>query len=497
MRSMRAAEFEEVHRSGTRQRPAGDARSRKLKVLVFAPRECWPPHTGAKLRNYYLARSLAGRAEVTYLSFADSSDGNSAGAAPEFESALSEPAALFQQTVAVGRTEGYSISNILRGIVGRTPLTVLNYTTREMAAKLATLLDETDFDIVQMESLHLSAYLPIIRAARSQPFVVCDWHNVESELMHRYSQYETHVARRLYAKATARRIRGLEQRMIAQFDTHIVVSERDQASLLALAPGARIFVVENGVHISRFCDAAMARAHRASALETEAQRSGGAHTNTVALPRRKRLVFVGSMDYHANEDAAAYFAKGVWPRIYAEAPDFKFTIVGRKPGPVVRSLANLPGVEVTGTIDDVRPYYREAFAAVVPLRAGGGSRLKILESMAAGVPVISTSLGAEGLEVTDGENILLADSVRAFRDAVNRLAIGPELWAKLASAGRELVSRRYAWSSVGDALALAHQQTYEGASGRGDRGLYANNDAATQSYSLPARRGRRRADDSE
>lgn len=129
-----------------------------------------------------------------------------------------------------------------------------------------------------------------------------------------------------------------------------------------------------------------------------------------------------------------------------------FTIVGRDPAPEVRELASIIGIEVTGTVDDVRPYYREAIAAVVPLKVGGGSRLKILEAMAAGVPVVSTTLGAEGLEVTHDENILIADTTEKMIEAIIKLIEQPEQRKQLHEAGRSLISNRYDWSRVGESL---------------------------------------------
>jgi glycosyltransferase involved in cell wall biosynthesis len=129
-----------------------------------------------------------------------------------------------------------------------------------------------------------------------------------------------------------------------------------------------------------------------------------------------------------------------------------FAIVGRDPSAQVRELASLPGVEVTGTVDDVRPYYHEAVASIVPLNVGGGSRLKILEAMAAGVPVVSTTLGAEGLSVTHNENILITDSDEAMIAGVVRVLEDNELRSQLVTAGRELVFKQYDWSTLGASL---------------------------------------------
>jgi glycosyltransferase involved in cell wall biosynthesis len=158
------------------------------------------------------------------------------------------------------------------------------------------------------------------------------------------------------------------------------------------------------------------------------------------------------MDYHANIDGAVNFARQVWPHLRERQPNLIFTIVGKDPAPEVRDLAQIPGIEVTGTVDDVRPFYREASAAVVPLNVGGGSRLKILEAMAAGVPVVSTTLGAEGLQVRHDENILIADTNEQLVAAITSVVEIKTRHDELSAAGRELVSRRYDWSSLGTAL---------------------------------------------
>jgi glycosyltransferase involved in cell wall biosynthesis len=328
---------------------------------------------------------------------------------------------------------------MVRGLIGRTPLPVLNYTTREMKEELRRLATENDFDAVQVEGIHLFRYLPIIRSASSRAVIVCDWHNIESELMRRYSEQAT-GARKVYARVTARKLEAIERRAMSEFDAHTVVSERDRQRLLAVAPRARVFLIENGVDTAHYSDDEIERAYLSWPQPSE----------------RNRLLFVGSMDYHANIDAAVSFARSVWPAIRDRHTPLRFTIVGRNPSQEIRSLAEIPGIEVTGTIEDVRPYYREALASLVPLRVGGGSRLKILESMAAGVPVISTRLGAEGLSVTEGENILLAETAQEFSRAIADLSENDSLRSRLKEAGRSLVGKKYDWSAIGAQLTDAH-----------------------------------------
>jgi polysaccharide biosynthesis protein PslH len=258
--------------------------------------------------------------------------------------------------------------------------------------------------------------------------LACDWHNMESEVMHRYAGQAAGPLRRLYARRTARQLERVERELLPRCDLHTVVSRREQEALVGRVPGTRVAVVENGVDAAWFAEAAE------------------------SAPRR-RVVFVGSMDYWPNIDAAVYFAREVWPGIRARCRELRFTVVGRAPGPQVTALAALPGVEVTGTVSDVRPFYCEAVAAVVPLRSGGGTRLKIVEAMAAGVPVISTTLGAEGLEAVPGRDFALADSAEDFEKWVAALASCPAEFERFRDRGRDLVNARYDWTRIGGALA--------------------------------------------
>jgi glycosyltransferase involved in cell wall biosynthesis len=439
----------------------------KPRILYFAPKEFWPPDTGAKVRNYHLAREMTAYADVTYLAFSDGSDAPAAESvwlrgegyyrhrlkSVDPEGAIGE----FERIVTVHRAPRYRWSKILQGAISRTPVTVLNYTTPEMSKCLATILGEGDFDIVHMAGLHLSSYLPIIREAKSRPAVVCDWHNVESEVMQRYSAYAPSLAHRIYASNTARRLRDLEQKAIGQFDIHTVVSARDQIKLLEINPDAPVHVVENGVDVDRYTDPALECAYYTARLPRMRVSGSTRLADGLAEVERRRILFVGSMDYHANEDAAVYFANKVWPDLKKRWPKLEFTIVGRRPSVRIKRLSSIEGVEVTGTVHDVRPYYREAIAVVVPLRVGGGSRLKILEAMAAGVPVVSTTLGAEGLDVTDSKNMLFADSEMEFVRALSLVCEDAAVWRMLSVAGRDLAHLKYSWRTLGRACEEIHQ----------------------------------------
>ncbi len=395
-----------------------------MRILFVTARQFWPVDTGGKLRDFHLARTLAERADVTYLGFADV-DG---GPCP---ADLARP---FKQIIMEPLRRGRSPVDMMRGLIGKLPATVLKYTTDGMSQRLRQLLQTETFDVIQIEGVHLAGYWNILKSARGRPRIVSDWHNIESELMARFATNATNPAIKFYAQATAKRLRVLEDMLLAEGDGVLVASTRERQALLARAPGASVHVIENGVDTAHY-----------------------ANLGRPAVSTKPNIIFVGSMDYHANIDAVIWFASELWPAIRADHPTLQFKIVGRAPPKAIQALAALPGVIVTGGVPDVRPFYRDALAAVVPLRVGGGTRLKILESMAAGVPVVSTTLGAEGLEAVPDRDILLADSGAAFRVAVGRLIDDDAEQTRLARAAKALVASTYDWSAVGTRLFAIHR----------------------------------------
>jgi glycosyltransferase involved in cell wall biosynthesis len=215
-------------------------------------------------------------------------------------------------------------------------------------------------------------------------------------------------------------------------DAVVAVSRADATALRRVGTPRRLTVVPNGV-------------------------------DTAALPLRegdgdgRSVLFTGTMDYRPNVDAVTWFVETVWPRVRSRRPDARFEIVGRAPRPAVRALGAVEGVEVVGEVPAVEPYFRRAMAYVAPLRIGGGSRLKLLEAFAYGTPVVTTSLGAEGIDMTADRDALVVDAPDAFADALVGLLTDPARARALALAGRRLVEERYDWQ----ALAPRLEQLYE------------------------------------
>ncbi len=407
-----------------------------MRILYFSSRECWPVNSGARLRDYHQARQLARHSSLTYVGLPYPHEMNSDSTSEP----LPPPEQIFERMLRIPKGAGYAPLKLVKGLLGPTPVTVLNCTTPHIAAELAKLGREGRFDSIQMEGVHLVRYIPILRAFPSRPPIVCDWHNIESEIMRRYSENEPSLPRRLYARRTAGLIERAEAELLRSADAHTVCSAREIEKLRAVVPDAEFHVIENGVDTAYFSEC----------------------TSAGLGEERRRIVFVASMDYHANIDAAMFFARDIWPAVSARlGGDYRFTIVGKNPPPQIRALQGQSGIEVTGTVPDVRPYYREALAVVVPLRVGGGTRLKILEAMAAGVPVVSTTLGAEGLEVDPGRDILTADTPAEMAEAIASLRDRPAQWQQISAAGRDLVARKYDWRILGDRLFSIHQHAVE------------------------------------
>jgi polysaccharide biosynthesis protein PslH len=405
-----------------------------MDLLYFAPHQIWPLSSGARLRDYQLARQLAARGTITLVEMCSPYE--------RYEAPPDDCG--FTGTVTLQKDRMYTPSKIARGLKGPIPLTVLNCWSPQSASHLAEVLRYRPFDTVQVEGVHLMEYLPIIQDAPGSPAIVVDWHNIESEMMWRFSKTTSNWAKKIAARRTAKLIERAEDRLLYSSIMHTVTSERERQKLLARCPSANIQVIPNGVDAVYFSKKEIAQACPRS----------GPHATKPAI------LFVGSMDYHANIDAVTWFSGNVWPAIARNHPDLQFTIVGRNPSRKVRALSS-DRIHVTGTVNDVRPYYRSAVAAIVPLRSGSGTRLKILEAMSAGVPVISTRLGAEGIEAEDDVHLLLADTGPEIAAAVHRVISSAETRFRLSLAARELVCKVYDWSVIGKKLCALHEGLVE------------------------------------
>jgi sugar transferase (PEP-CTERM/EpsH1 system associated) len=377
-----------------------------------------PLDKGGKLRTWHLMRHLAQRHQITYLSFADPS-----AAAADLQGMRDVCHAI--QTVP--RTDPPKGSwrfrvDAARYLFDAAPYAVAKYRSSAYRHRLGALLASQQFDAIVCDFL-----VPLANMPERLP---CPWilftHNVEAEIWRRHAAMAASAVTRRLLTSQWRRMLRFERQAVSRADLVLAVSDADAETFGRLYPGAAsrpIHVVQTGVDTTYF-------------------------DPSWSEPRRAHLVFTGSMDWLPNEDGLTYFVRDVFPRIRAAEPGVTLSVIGRAPTPAVAALAVDPAIEVTGRVADVRPHVGRGTVYVVPLRIGGGTRLKIFEAMAMGKAVVSTTVGAEGLPVTPERDIVIADDPAAFAQAVVELIRNDERRRRLECAARALVVRHYDWSAV-------------------------------------------------
>ena len=390
-----------------------------MKILWLNAGLLLPLDKGGKLRTWHLMRHLASRHDITYLSFSDPSH------AEEHRIGMSD---VCQRLETVPRTDAAKgtlrfYTDAARYVVDPVPYAVAKYRSAEYARRVQELLQTHRFDALVCDFLP-----PLVNMPRELPCpAILFTHNVEAEIWRRHAETATNpVARQLLGQQWQRMLR-FEREALARFDLVLAVSEADRDTFERLYPGALrapVHVVQTGVDTQYFRPAAGPPA------------------------RRAHLVFTGSMDWLPNEDGMLFFVRDILPLVRQAEPRATLSIIGRAPTPAVRKLAEQHGIEVTGSVDDVRPHVAAGNVYVVPLRIGGGTRLKIFEAMGMGKAVVSTTIGAEGLPVTHGADIVIADEPATFAAAIVRMIRDDAARTRLEDAARRLVVERYDWSSV-------------------------------------------------
>jgi sugar transferase (PEP-CTERM/EpsH1 system associated) len=407
-----------------------------MKLLWLNAGLLLPLDKGGKLRTWHIMRYLAPRHEITYLSFADSSD------ARRHREGMREVCARLETVPRSDPRKGTPrfYLDAARYLVDSVPYAVAKYRSDEYRARLEHLLTTEAFDLVVCDFLVPTINMPARLPCPSLVFT----HNVESDIWRRHAQTAANPIARWLLSQQWRRMLRFEAGALARFDTVLAVSDADRQTFGRLYPQslrepARL--IQTGVDTSYF-------------------------EPTDPPPDRAHLVFTGSMDWLPNEDAMLSFCREILPRIRAEEPDATLSIIGRSPTPAVQRLAEQRGIDVTGRVEDVRPHIARGAVYVVPIRIGGGTRLKIFEAMAMGKAVVSTSIGAEGLPVTAGKDVVIADSPDAFARAVVHLIRNTEQRRSLEAAARRLVVERYDWSAVAEDFEDALLGLSQGEKGR-------------------------------
>jgi len=401
-----------------------------MRILYLSSRSPYPPNCGHAQRTYNLIREAAKRHEITLVSYVLND---------EEEASIHEMSDICRKVVSlpvpINRCRASLYAGLFRNLFSGRPFLADKYGTVPMTRAVQELRESQDFDLAHIDTLWMAVHRD---AVRGLPIVVAD-HNVEHLVLEKRAALEPGIAKSFW-KMQARRMRNFERRILREATCTVAVSDADAAGLRELAPDARIFTVPNGVDTTFF-------------------------RPDWNAAQRNAVVFVGNMDYQPNVDAVRYFVSDIWPLIRRQSPQTEFFVIGARPPAAVQKCSDTAGVRVLGFVDDVRPWLRECSVYVAPLRAGGGTKLKVLTAMACGAAIVSSPIGAEGIELENGREMWVEDSPQATADRVLALLTDSAERRRLGESGRRLVERLYSWPRIGE----INEQVYQTALKLGPR----------------------------
>jgi polysaccharide biosynthesis protein PslH len=386
----------------------------------------YPPDGGVKIRTYHVLRLLASRFQVTALCFYRTKKGALEVRVEESLAALGKLGRVEAFPLPQDRSRIRLLRDHLHSLATRRVYTVAGYESTAFRNRLNSLLETERFDIVHADSLDLSPYLPAVEGIP----VACTHHDAQSVLLRRRAERQKNPLIRKYIAFQAELMERAERRWCPAVSLNVTVSGRDRDVLGEIAPDARFSVVPNGVDTEYFAPI---------------------HAPTAGM------VFVGGTTWFPNRDALEYYNADILPALRRAGVRDDVKWVGRASAAELQGSQAWDGIQMTGFVPDVRPFIRGAACYIVPLRVGGGTRIKILDAWAMGKAVVSTSIGCEGLNAIDGDNILIRDDPDSFAEAVRDVLGDSELRQRLGRAARETVEKTYSWDVVGRHLI----ETYE------------------------------------
>lgn len=392
-----------------------------MRVLWLGHNLAYPPKGGALQRNYNLLREVGERCEVHVLAF-DQPITRPKGVTPrDCILALSKFCASVEWMNL--SSWGGRYGSAVQALVSGRAYDFAWLSSREMRSKISESVKTICPDIIHFDTLGLAQYLPLIRKGGT----VLNHHDLESYKIELRARKERNPLLRWYFRLESAKLAAAERKWCPRFMVNVVVSEDEGAMLSRACPDLRVRVVANGVDTKYFTPR--------------------------PDPGTKILIFCGSLDMHPNQEAMEYFLKRIWPRIVLHSPHTQLYVVGRKPPEWLKQEEKTDSrIRVTGFVDDVRPYFQKAALCVCPILTGGGTRLKILDSLAMGVPVVATKFAASGLSLEHDKHLLLADTEEQFANHIRRLLDDASLRLRLANEGAKRVNQIYSWTVVGQTL---------------------------------------------
>lgn len=399
-----------------------------MKILWVKAGGLVPPDTGGKIRSYNILRQLARHHSVTFFSFYASHDNDSH---PELKNS-------FDRVVCIPLTlpapkSPAEMFDYGAGLISSQPYNITKYCRPEVRRRLQRLLKEETYDVIVCDFMAAAGVIPWDWPTPKVLFT----HNVEATIWRRHYEVATNPFWRAISWLEWRRMDAAEKRYLRLADRVLTVSETDRDAFAPTLKLENLTVILTGVDVDYFQPTPME--------ETP-----------------DSLVFTGSMDWLPNEDAILYFADAILPLIKQRVPEVSLKVVGRSPSRKLQALASTDkSIQLSGWVEDIRPFLARGSVCIVPLRIGGGTRLKIFEAMAMGKAVVSTTVGAEGLPVQSGENILLADTPGDFAESVVSL-LRDSLGRKgLGASARALVEQNYSWQRVAEDFARTLQEVID------------------------------------
>ena len=404
-----------------------------MKVLFITENFPYPLDSGGRIRSYHILQGLSQQHDVTLVTSIKNDEQR--GYIPKLERLCRE----LRVTYAAPETSAQLGLKLVRNLISPLPIVVERHYLPGIAAEIEALLNNASpsFDVVHFDHLDASVYLPCLPES---VLTVLDEHNIVTNQIKTSAGAERNWLKQAYMRFQQQRTIRYEAETCRKMNLCFVCSDTDKNYLLKMAPAARVVAIPNGVNIEYFQN-----------------RSSVGESVSTAEQKEKAVIFVGTLNYGPGATAVRYFCEDILPQIHTQNPEVCFWAVGQNPPTYLQTLAQEdPRIRITGRVDDIRPYVHRSQVFVVPLKSGSGTRLKILDAMAMGIPVVSTSIGAEGLDVQSGEQILLADSPEAFSTAVLQLLKDPVQARRMSEKAFQLVQATYDWTIIGRDLLTAY-----------------------------------------
>ncbi|MEX1139052.1 MAG: glycosyltransferase family 4 protein [Bacteroidota bacterium] len=400
-----------------------------MKILQISPQVPFPLSDGGKVGIFNLTKYIALRGHDITLVALDVH--GPADVRPLLE---------FCDLIAIPHSNKNSVPGAIRNLLSDIPYNISKYQSDPLEQRLRTLLARESFEVVHIDHLHMARYGLLCRELAGMPIVLRE-HNVESVIMERFRSVAKSRVLRYWLESQLARIRRYEAEMAGTFDACCMITARDEEVIRSLQPRARTYVIPAGVEGRYF-----------------------------VKPRRMRkipnsIALVGDFEWGPSKDALDWFVKGILPKILAMAPKLQVHLIGKNIPEAMSRMGRQ--IVVRGLVQDFKEELQQYEMLAVPLRVGGGIRLKILESFAMGVPVVSTSIGCEGIDAAHEKHLLIADTEEEFAKQTLRLADDPRLKNKLIRDAQVFVRRNYRWEDIGKSLERVYKDVITAKTGRG------------------------------